>query len=87
MADDRYGTPDDELEIERIRLDKLAETVEKTFNETDLATLERCFQTKTHILKAVRREKDPSKRTLDSRTLRAQCVHMSRLGTNTTQSD
>ena len=40
-----------------------------------------------HIPKAVRREKDPSKRTLDSRTLRAQCVHMSRLGTNTTQSD
>ena len=37
--------------------------------------------------KAVRREKDPSKRTLDSRTLRAQCVHMSELGTNTTQSD
>ena len=27
--------------------------------------------------KAVRREKDPSKRTLYSRTLRAQCVHMS----------
>ena len=28
MAGDRYGTPDDELEIERIRLDKLAETLD-----------------------------------------------------------
>ena len=34
-------------------LDKLAETVEKTFYETDPATLEKCFQTKTRVLSSI----------------------------------
>ena len=34
-------------------LDKLAETVKKTFYETDPATLERCFQTKTRVLSSI----------------------------------
>ena len=33
--------------------DKLAETVEKTFYETDPATLEKCFQTKTRVLSSI----------------------------------